>query len=400
MAHNLPMQYRQKQLFLEDISLSDLVKNQQEPLYVYSARNLEKRLALFKAEVSQALGYRPFSLHYAVKANAHPEILKYFLKQGLGVDVVSGGEFKKALAAGFKGSQIVFSGVGKTVAEIELALQNEVHQINVESFSELKRVAELTLKNKKSVEIALRVNPDVDAKTHPYISTGFKENKFGIEEAALAECLQFIKSAPQLKLVSLTIHIGSQLKDFSALKEALVKLKKIYADIQKQGFPLQRLDIGGGVGISYEEDEAADLAILKNYCTVLKEELSDFSGHIMFEPGRFLVARCGVLLAQIQYIKKTTHKTFVILNSGMHHLVRPALYRAYHRVLPVVQREGLSMQVDVVGPVCESSDFFAQSRDMAKVEEGDWLAICEAGAYGFSMVSLYNAFALPAEKYL
>lgn len=387
-----------QQLTLHGVDLSArLSSGWQEPVYVYSLPVIQERIDLYKKVFA---GKFRASLHYAMKANAHPEILKLMKKNGLGADVVSGGELKKARAAGIEAKHILFSGVGKSVKELEFAVIEQIYQINVESVNELKRLSEVTQKLKQKISVGLRVNPAVDAKTHPYISTGFRNNKFGIDEAQIAECLKTVKeSGGRIELKALTCHIGSMLTEFSATREALRKIRKMYQEISAQGFPLERLDVGGGVGIHYQRPAETDLEIFADYSKVLHEELDGFGGEVMAEPGRFLVARAGLLLTQIQYVKTTPYKTFVICNSGMNHLIRPALYQAHHRVLPLLKRVG-EMTVDVVGPICESSDFFAQERVISRVEEGDWLAICDAGAYGASMLSLYNAFEPPKEMIL
>lgn len=381
------------------VKLSAKEWEQQGPVYYYSKKAIENRLALYLEKLGKALP-QGFQAHYAVKANSHPELLKLYAKHNIGADVVSGGELKKALDAGIPAAKIIFSGVGKTASEIRLALENQICQINVESPSELKRISKLAQEMAKKITVVLRVNPHVDAKTHKYISTGFRENKFGIDQDSISECLEVLKDSKNVSLGGLSCHIGSQLLDFSAFKEALQKLKKLHVEITQAGFPLDRLDIGGGLGIVYAEDASADAQVLDKYCEVLKEELKDMKVKIQTEPGRFLIARCGVLITQVQYIKKTPYKNFLIVDSGMNHLIRPALYEAYHRVFPTLQRSGESFKADVVGPVCESSDFFAKDRDFTKVEEGDWLALADSGAYGFSMVSLYNSFALPREVFI
>ncbi len=386
-------------LELDGVRLSSLVADEQEPTYVYSRKALLERLALFQAVLNRNL-HQKLTLHYAVKANAHPEILNLFKSQGLGIDVVSGGELQKALNAGFLPGQIIFSGSGKTKEEIRLGIRNQIKQLNVESLPELVRVAKLAAEMKQKISVVLRLNPAVDPKTHPYISTGFRENKFGIEESAIADCLEVIKKSPEINFMGLSSHIGSQLTDFSALQESLQKMRRIFESLQAQGFQLTTFDVGGGVGIDYHKDEGFDVPLIEAYGETLKKELAGLNADIQFEPGRILVARAGVLLTQVQYIKKTEHKNFVICNSGMHHLIRPALYQAYHRIFEIEKRDGEVLKADVVGPICESSDFFGRNRQFQGLQEGDWLCIAEAGAYGASMASLYNAFQLPKEIFV
>jgi diaminopimelate decarboxylase len=395
------LEYNSKnQLLIDGQNLSQLfwqVSPEGKPAYLYSSQSLQSRLNLFVERTERAIGRRIDS-HYALKANSHEGLLKLMVQKGFGADVVSGGELKIALKAGFAPSKIVFSGAGKTKAEVDLAIENQIGQINVESPSELRRIKDRAQALNQKINVVLRVNPEVNAITHPYISTGFRDHKFGIDNSLISECLQILRDQKHVSLKGISAHIGSQLKDFSALAEALQKMKVQFEQIKAQGFSLDRMDIGGGVGIHYESDESTDLEILQNYCQVLQSELQNFPAQIQMEPGRFLVARSGFLCTQIEYIKRTPHKTFVIVNSGMNHLLRPALYDAFHRIFPLEKREGPSEKVDVVGPVCESSDFFARGRSLPPLQEGDILAIADSGAYGMSMVSLYNAFELPIEK--
>lgn len=391
------LEYNQNnELELDGVRLLGLVKDEQEPTFVYSKKGLIERLSYFQSTLNQSLKQK-FSIHYAVKANAHPEVLTLFQKQGIGADVVSGGEMKKALAAGFSAEQIIFSGAGKTKQEIRDALNAGIRQLNVESPSELQRIAELAGQLNKKANVVLRINPGVDAKTHPYISTGFRENKFGIDEALISDCLAIARQNPNLQLAGLSSHIGSQITELSVFAEALAKMRKVYLELKDQGFALTTFDIGGGLGIDYQSPASTDLGHIDRYGQVLKEGLSGLDAQIEMEPGRILVARSGVLLTQVQYIKKAPAKTFVICNSGMHHLIRPALYQAKHRILPLIQRSGDQIHADVVGPICESSDFLGKDRDFTGLREGDWLCIAEAGAYGASMRSGYNAFAPPVE---
>jgi diaminopimelate decarboxylase len=386
-----------QELELDGVRLSSLVKDEQEGTYVYSRKGLVDRLFLFQSQIAKNLTQR-FSVHYAMKANSHPDLLRLLRQQNVGVDLVSGGELKRALEAGFAGSQMIFSGVAKTKEEIRQCLKAQIRQFNVESPSELRRIAEIAVGSGKKVPVVLRFNPDVDAQTHPYISTGFRENKFGMEVGLLKECLNLVREHPaELQLMGLSFHIGSQLQEFSAFREAVQKIRKLYESLRTQGFPLVTLDLGGGLGIDYAQGAATDTQWLEGYCQVLREELAGCEAQIQFEPGRFLVARSGVLLTQVQYIKKTPEKTFVLCNSGMNHLIRPALYEAEHRILPLKQKAGEALTVDVVGPVCESSDFLAKGRTLTGVQEGDWLCVADSGAYGAAMASQYNLFAPPKE---
>ncbi len=365
------------------------------PVYIYDLDDVERR---FQA-MNKALGDVRHTIHYAMKANSHPAILAKFASLGAGADTVSGGEIKRALEAGIPASRIIFSGVAKTVAEIEFALKNKIKQINVESPQELERIAEVAERLGSRADVAFRLNPDVNPQTHPYITTGFRENKFGMDESFMPELVAILKShSDHLKLRGLTMHIGSLLFDLGVFREAITKTIAIHRQFVAQGFPLDRLDIGGGLGIRYEtEDASSEFSMMQAYGTMVRELIKDLNVELLTEPGRILVARAGLLVGEVQYIKPTTNKTFAILDTGMHHLLRPALYSAKHRVLPVVAGVGKPNRYDIVGPICESSDFLAKDVELAPLKAGDLVAMADAGAYGFSMASRYNSHDLPQE---
>lgn len=398
----------QGELCLYGSSLAECTKDQQRPVYVYHLESMLERARFFLASAKQSLGSN-FQVHYAMKANNHPVLLKALLKEGIGLDVVSGGELTLARSLGAKPGEILFSGVGKSRAELALAVREGIFQINVESLSELARLAQISRELQKSIGVGLRVNPNVSVDTHPHIATGFRENKFGLEMTDLEEAQRILSQEPLLRFQGLSLHIGSQIFDFSSIEESLGKLRSVQGSLQKASHKTSvgsgiaaldgaTLDVGGGVGVDYHKDGSEDGELLSKYFSMLKESLSGQSARILFEPGRFLVARSGVLLTQVEYVKRTTHKTFVIVNTGMHHLLRPVLYEAYHRILPVRSRAGVpEVEVDIVGPICESADFLARGRRLAGVAEGDWLAIADAGAYGATMASDYNLFARPVE---
>lgn len=383
------------ELLFNGKKLSDYTNLDSRSVYAYSKATILDRVQQYQSALS---GFN-YEIHYAVKANACPGVLQLLADAKLGADVVSGGELKIALEF-FAANKVIFSGTGKTKAEIKYAIEAGIKQINVESVEELKRISEMLnqpeLSEVSSVDVGLRLNPSVDAKTHPYISTGFRDNKFGIDETQIQDCYDIIKANSKIKLRALTCHIGSQLLEFSAMRSALKKMRRLCQQAVELGFPMDRIDIGGGVGIQYEQDAAADKDVFDSYMQVVQQELSGIDMQIMTEPGRFIVARAGVLLTEVQYVKRTPHKTFVICSSGMNHLMRPALYQAYHRIFPLKKRIG-SMKVDVVGPICESSDFLAKDREISKIEPGDWLAVADSGAYGYSMATPYNAFDFPLE---
>jgi len=392
------MKYDSKnQLLFHNKALASFAKKWSGPVYVYSKAILQERIHLFMKEVSLALGQRPL-VHYAMKANSHPQILKLMLKNKIGADVVSFGEMKKALAARIPAKNILFSGVGKTEFELTSAIRKQDGQINVESLAELSRIVRLTEKLKKNVEIGLRVNPEVNPDTHPYIATGFKENKFGIEFSQVQEATKILKNSKYVKLNGLSLHIGSQLFDFQALAEAIEKTLELEKSLKAQNIKITSLDIGGGVGVRYDQESSdSDKETLQSFCKILHQKLFDYHGQIRIEPGRFLVARAGVLLTQVQYIKRSTHKNFIICDSGMNHLLRPALYQAKHRISSIIKKTSDLEKFDIVGPVCESSDVLARDQEIVAPNENDILAIHDVGAYGYSMASNYNSFPMPKE---
>lgn len=383
----------------QKISLPALVaKHGSEPFYLYDLDGMRTRV---RTLMKVFPGIQP---HYAMKANGAKRVLRTFLDEKIGVDVVSGGEIKLALAAGFQGKDIIFSGVGKSRAEIELAIGREIRQINIESPEELKRIIEMAKAAGKKPRVAFRINPDVDPKTHPYIATGFRENKFGMGEHFVPELREILKaSGHSVELVGLTLHIGSQLRDLRPLEDAIQKTLPLYEVFKKDGHPLRTFDIGGGVGISYEEehrDPPRDLELLEGYGQLLQRALKGFSGEILCEPGRILVGSCGTLVSEVQYVKETPDRAFLIVNTGIHHLIRPALYQAMHRILPVQLHPGRPKKIyDIVGPICESSDVLGKQREFQQTFAGESLAIADAGAYGYSMASTYNEHEMPTEYF-
>lgn len=373
-------------------NLKSLTANYMRPIYVYDLDFIRMR---FKAMSAALQNVRIF---YAMKANSNPEVLACLKECGAGADVVSLGEIKRALESGFTPTDIVYSGVGKTRHEITEALKLEIYQINVESLPELERIGEIAKTMGKKASIALRLNPDIDIKTHPYIATGLRDNKFGMELSLIPELIACLKKyANSLELVGVSLHLGSQMLEFDGYKEALERLKNVYRELKQEFSTLRRFDFGGGLGIIYERsDLAKEESLLQEYADITFSSLQELNCELQSEPGRWLLAHAGVLLTQVQYVKKTSQKTFVIVDSGMNHLVRPSLYEAYHTILPLDKKGGEGIY-DIVGPICESSDFFAKDRKFPEVKEGDFLAILDAGAYGYSMASTYNQQELPLE---
>lgn len=371
---------------LKEHRLADL-KGRQTPLYLYEWSGIESR---FQTMMNAFDGKA--ELHFAMKSNSHPEILSGLAKLGAGVDIVSGGELQLALKAGFPAGRIVFSGVGKSANEIRQALQAGVQQINVESEPELLRIQKIARELKVKAPVALRLNPDISAETHPYITTGFRENKFGLEKGAALRCLDILKSDLEtLKFQGLTLHIGSQLFKIHDYRDALLWLLDFADEVEAAGLKITNLDLGGGLGIYYEADRhEAEEALLKEYAQMVSQELKDRDYQLQLEPGRWIVGHSGALVTKVEYVKSTPYKNFLIVDSGMHHLLRPSLYGAIHRVFPL--REATADDVyDVVGPICESSDFLAKKCPLPPMQEGDLLVVADAGAYGYEMGSEYNA---------
>ena len=384
----------QGELYFYDKKISDVVQDYSRPRYVYHLPALRYRATEFKKYAERYLGAN-FQIHYAMKANCHHELLSAFSTAGIGMDVVSGGELMLCQNLQIDPQKIIYSGVGKTKKEILASIEAEIFQINVESVPELLRISEISKSLNKSIGIGLRVNPNVDVQTHPHIATGFRDNKFGIDMAELPQALEVIKSNALIRFQGLSLHIGSQIFDFSPVKMAIEKLLKLHKDLLLQGYKLTTFDIGGGVGVDYRKDGSEDFNILEDYFKTVSSALEGLEAKILCEPGRFLASRSGILLTEVQYVKQTPWKKFIICDTGMNHIIRPVLYEAYHRILPVRQRDGSLQSVDIVGPVCESADFLAKNRDMPPVAEGDLLVIAEAGAYGQVMSSSYNLFPQP-----
>lgn len=388
------MEYINNELCLGPLNkpLLPLVANYMRPIYVYDLDFIAQR---FQAMATALKGVRLF---YAMKANSNPGVLQKLKNLGAGADVVSLGEIKRALECGFSPQDIVYSGVGKTKFEIEEALKLGIYQINVESLPELQRIGTLAREMGKVAQVALRLNPDVDIKTHPYIATGLKDNKFGMELSLIPALVSCLKSfAGSLELVGVSLHLGSQMLEFSGYAEALQRLKKVYLELQLEFPTLKKFDFGGGLGILYDRvDLSLEEALLQEYAKITHDTLGDLNCELQSEPGRWLVAHAGALITQVQYIKETSAKKFVIVDAGMNHLIRPSLYEASHRIEPLIKGSSV-MVVDIVGPICESSDFFAKERSLTSVQEGDFIAILDCGAYGYSMASVYNLQELPLE---
>ena len=383
-------QYVNNVLHFDGVALPALAQAYGTPLYVYSESALTDA---FKA-YEQAFAANQPLICYAVKANGNLSVLKHFAALGSGFDIVSGGELQRVLAAGGDAGKVIFSGVGKSRDEIKLALEVGVKCFNVESLPELDRINEVAAEMGQTAAISLRINPDVDAQTHPYISTGLKENKFGIAFVDAMGAYRHAAALPNLRIVGIDCHIGSQLIDLSPLAEALERLLVLVDQLAAEGIALQHIDIGGGVGIVYNDEAQPDL---QAYADTVARLLAGRPQHLVMEPGRSLVGNAGLLLTQVEFVKQGEGKNFVIVDAAMNDLMRPALYQAYHAIEAVEPHSDVpAVLADVVGPICETGDFLAKERELA-VLAGDLLAVKSAGAYASSMASNYNTRTRAAE---
>ena len=400
-ANPRPFVYRNRTLHCDEVSLTALAEKYSTPLYVYSATQITQRLQLFE----HAFANRPHTICYAVKANSSLAILRLLAEQGAGFDIVSGGELERvrqAHKAALK--KVVFSGVGKQVWEIDAALHANILLFNVESEAELHLLAARAEALGKAARFALRVNPDVFAETHPYISTGLSEHKFGIDIKAARAIYRAAKKSKWLDPAGVSVHIGSQIRKVDPFAAALTRVTALIADLRRDGHNIRYVDAGGGLGIDYGAGTFDPAKQVEKYAAALTKGLAGESAHLLLEPGRFIVAQAGALLTRVLYVKKNGSKTFVITDAGMNDLIRPALYHAHHEIIPVKQptkqtagKGTFENKVDVVGPVCESGDFFARDRALPPVKPGDLVVLLDAGAYGMSQTSNYNTRARPAE---
>ena len=379
--------YRDGILHAEDVPLPDIAAEVGTPFYVYSTATLTRHFQLF----DEALHGLDHLVCYAMKANSNQAVLRLMASLGAGVDVVSGGEYARAKAAGFPGERIVFSGVGKTGEEIRAALGGGVRQFNVESEPELLRLSAVAVSLGKSAPITIRVNPDVDARTHEKIATGKAENKFGIPISRARDVYAEAAALPGIEVVGIDVHIGSQLTDLEPFREAYRKVSDLTRQLRADGHDIRRLDLGGGLGIPYERSNLAP-PLPTDYGAVIRETVGDLGCEIEIEPGRLIAGNAGLLVSSVIYVKEGEGRDFLILDSAMNDLIRPAMYGAYHDIVPVAEPApgAESRPFDVVGPVCETGDTFARARPMPPLREGDLVAFRSAGAYGAVMASEYN----------
>lgn len=376
--------YQAGELFAEDVSLSELANEYGTPCYVYSRATLERHYHAY----ADAFKSHPSLICYAVKANSNVAVLNILARLGAGFDIVSVGELERVLRAGGDPGKIVFSGVGKQASEIQRALEVGVHCFNIESEAEMYRLNEVALAAGQIAPISLRVNPDVDAGTHPYISTGLKDNKFGVAIADAESIYLAAQTLPGLKVIGVDCHIGSQLTETRPFLDALDRVLLLIERLRGQGFNLEHLDLGGGLGVRYRDETPPEP---QDYAKAVLEKLKDTGLKIVLEPGRSIAANAGVLLTQVEFLKTNEDKSFAIVDAAMNDLLRPALYSAWQDIVPVRPRtDGEARLYDIVGPICETGDFLGKDRELV-IEAGDLLAVRSAGAYGFTMSSNYNS---------
>ena len=390
-------QYKGDELYCEEVPLRAIAAKVGTPVYIYSSATLERHYRVF----DEAFAQKQHLICYSVKANSNLAILRSLFRLGAGADIVSGGELYRALRAGCDPKKIVFSGVGKRDDEIEYAVESGILAFNVESHPELLAIDRVAGKvGRGKAPIAVRVNPDVDAETHPYISTGLKKNKFGISVAQAREVYRAARSLPNITIMGIDCHIGSQLTKTAPFRDAIGRVAALAKELRDDGVALELLDVGGGLGIPYQED-GEDPPSPADYAAAVSEAIAPFAGlglKLVCEPGRVIVGNAGVLLTRVLYVKQGEAKSFTIVDAAFNDLLRPAFYGSYHGIKPVLRREGAETVVtDVVGPICETGDFLARDREMRRAAPGDLLAVMSAGAYGFTMASNYNSRPRAAE---
>lgn len=383
--------YKGDELYGEEVPIRRIAEAVGTPFYLYSHATLTRH---FQA-LDQAFQGIPHLVCFAVKATANLAILKLFARMGGGADVVSGGELFRALRAGIPPAKIVFAGVGKTREEMSYALESDILMFNVESSEELHLLEEVAASMRARARVALRVNPDVDPRTHPYIATGLRKSKFGIDIALALEEYEIARKLPHIEIVGIHQHIGSQITEVGPFVDALSKTAALIRELGNRGIAVKYLDIGGGLGITYKDEEPP---LPEELGKALMDVVHDLHCTLILEPGRVIVGNAGILVTKVLYVKRSLAKTFVIVDAGMNDLIRPTLYGSYHAILPVQrQQEEVTFVADIVGPICESGDFLAKDRELPKVWPGELLAVMSAGAYGFTMASNYNARPRPPE---
>lgn len=379
-----------EELHLEDVPLSLIAEREGTPTYVYSLAAIRDRARRFQTSLAGS----PHLVCFSVKANSNTRILQHLAEEGLGFDIVSGGELFRVLRAGGDPGKVVFSGVGKTRREMEEALKARILLFNVESLAELVQLHEVASAIGTQAPVALRINPDVDPQTHPYIATGLRKSKFGVPMEQALEAYNVARQLSGLRVIGIDCHIGSQLTDLAPIKEAVSRAVDLAQQLQRRGFDIRFLDVGGGLGVRYRDENPPSI---EEYVAAVCSAAAGFKGTLIFEPGRSIVAEAGLLLSRVLFLKSSAEKSFVVVDAAMSDLIRPALYGSYQEIVPVRVRSGSQRVADVVGPVCESGDFLARDRALPPLESGDLIAVLGAGAYGFVMASQYNSRPRPAE---
>jgi len=377
-------QYRGDSLFCEEVPISDIAADVGTPFYLYSRRTLENHFRAFDS----AFAKTDHLICFSAKANSNLAVLRIFSRLGGGIDVVSGGEIYRAVQAGVRPEKIVYSGVGKRPDEIEYALKQPILMFNIESSQELLAIDQIAGRLGAKAPVSLRVNPDVDPKTHPYISTGLKKNKFGINIQKSLDDYILASTLQNTEVIGVSCHIGSQLTEVGPFVEAVQRIKELVAKLRSAGIRIRYVDLGGGLGITYNQEEPPHP---REYAEALMKELPGLDCTLILEPGRVIVGNAGILVTRVLYTKEGGEKNFVIVDAAMNDLIRPSLYGSYQRIQPVHRKDRIETTVDVVGPICESGDFLAKDRKIPKVEPGELLAVMSAGAYGFTMSSNYNS---------
>ncbi|MFN7112798.1 MAG: diaminopimelate decarboxylase [Alphaproteobacteria bacterium] len=389
----LTTHYKNKKLHIEDVALESLAEKYGTPLYCYSAAQITQNFNAYRDAFLKVAAAEDFTICYATKANSNLAVLRLLGGLGAGADIVSGGEMARALAAGIPASKIVFSGVGKSEEELRAAIAKGIFQINVESEEELAQISALAVKLKKNVAVSIRVNPDVDAKTHAKITTGKKENKFGIDIDRAPALYKKALKMPGVNALGVAVHIGSQLTSLAPFKRAYERVAELVVKLRKQGNTITRVDLGGGIGITYKDETPPDLTF---YALMVRDIIMPLNVHVVMEPGRSIVGNAGVLLTRVRSVKKGASKKFLILDAAMNDLMRPALYDAYHAIWPARQAPAKELY-DVVGPVCETGDTFHINEKLPVLKAGDVVALMTSGAYGAVMSSNYNTRPLAPE---
>jgi diaminopimelate decarboxylase len=384
-------EYKSGRLYCDGVALAEIADRAGTPVYVYSASAILNRYRAYTGACASA----PHSIHYSVKANGSLGILNLLARNGAGFDIVSGGELFRVLQAGGEAARTIFSGVGKTADEMDYALGAGIACFNCESEAELELLHDRARRRQVRAPIALRVNPDVNADTHPYIATGLREHKFGVSIGEAPRLYERAAKMQWLSIQGVSCHIGSQIFDIQAFVEALCKMLDLVETLRARGIRIEHLDLGGGLGVEYRSDEPAPS--IAAYMQAVWKLLDGRDLHLHVEPGRSIVAQAGILLTRVLYRKRTGSKEFVIVDAAMNDLIRPALYESYHEIIPVDSADRPAVKADIVGPICETGDFFARDREMPLVDPGELLAICTAGAYGFVLSSNYNARPRAAE---